>query len=118
MVAAPLIAWLSRRFSTHRKTTPKSQPVSATADEQEWFRIRTILFDDWDPIPVNHNRNLIDEYDAYIPRMLKALREGKNEDGLTDLLSEITTGSIGIRADLDGCRRVARKLLDHPLSSP
>ncbi len=42
-----------------------------------FYKIRAILLRDWDPLNVGDNPHLEDEYDAYIPELL---REATNKD--------------------------------------
>jgi hypothetical protein len=43
------------------------------SDDDRVQNIRTILLEDWDPLGVGDNPHLSDEYDAYIPGILRLL---------------------------------------------
>lgn len=43
------------------------------SDDDRTQKIRTILFEDWDPLGVGDNPHLSDEYDDYIPGILRLL---------------------------------------------
>lgn len=51
--------------------------------------VQRILFEHWDPIEINSNRNLFDEYDAYIPDILKLAQNGCSEDQMVVMLLEM-----------------------------
>lgn len=42
-------------------------------DDERVDSIRVILLKDWDPLGVGDNPNLADEYDSYIPAILRLL---------------------------------------------
>ncbi len=48
-------------------------------------RVRAILLSDWDPL-VGNNPNLADEYDTYVPRVMRAVEGGASEREISDLL--------------------------------
>ena len=104
-----LLAWLRNAGRSSGRAGGERPEVKSR--EPEWLRIRAILFEDWDPIPVNYNQNLVDEYDDYIPQVREALRRGIDEDGLTSLLAEIAVHTIGVKAEPERCRAAARKLV-------
>ncbi len=52
-------------------------------------RIRTILVKDWDPLGVSDNQHLTDEYDAYIPGILRLLDNHCPADQLERYLLDI-----------------------------
>ncbi|MGA7386269.1 MAG: hypothetical protein WBW81_16695 [Methylocella sp.] len=43
------------------------------SDDDRVQNIRSIFLKDWDPLGVGDNQNLADEYDAYIPGILRLL---------------------------------------------
>jgi hypothetical protein len=51
--------------------------------------IRAVLFEDWDPIGVNENQNLRDEYDSYIAPVYRLLSEGASAEEITDYLFKL-----------------------------
>jgi hypothetical protein len=51
-----------------------------------WRAAREILFREWDPICVNSNEKLADEYDDIVPRVVDAVREGRSVAALAQLL--------------------------------
>jgi hypothetical protein len=74
--------------------------------------IGRVLFEDWDPIGVNNNPNLSDEYDSYIAPVYKILSGSRSEDELIDYLFKTTNETIGLDCkDREMLRPVAQKLL-------
>jgi len=74
--------------------------------------IRQILFSEWDPIGVNDNQNLSDEYDSYIAPVYRVLTGIRSEEALIDYLFKTEHETIGCGCtDREMLRPVARKLL-------
>ena len=74
--------------------------------------IRQILFRDWDPIGVNDNPKLADEYDSYIAPICRILVGSRSEDDLIGYLFRAEHDQIGTGCELpEQLRAVARKLL-------
>ncbi len=74
--------------------------------------IRQILFRYWDPIGVNSNENLMDEYDSYIGGVYRILSESRSEDALIDYLTKTETEAMGLKeAPRDRLRSIAQMLL-------
>ncbi len=74
--------------------------------------IRQILFLDWDPIGVNNNAKLADEYDSYIAPVYRILSGSRSEDELIELLFRTEHDQIGTGCESpEQLRPVARKLL-------
>jgi hypothetical protein len=73
--------------------------------------IRTVLFEDWDPIGVNDVAPR-DEYDAYIAGVYRMLCEGVTEDKIVAHLRNLAVTTMGLEeTPTDDLRPVARKLL-------
>ncbi len=51
--------------------------------------IRTVLFREWDPIGVNNNPLLVDEYDSYIPSLYRILSGSRSAEELVNVLAEV-----------------------------
>jgi len=47
------------------------------------------LFQEWDPIGVNNNPLLVDEYDSYIPSIYRILSGSRSPEELISVLSEV-----------------------------
>jgi len=88
-----------------------SDPKSKKAIEIQNL-IGRVLFEDWDPIGVNSNPNLSDEYDSYIAPVYRILSGNRSEEELIDYLFKTTNETIGLDCkDREMLRPVARKLL-------
>jgi hypothetical protein len=76
-------------------------------------RLRRVLLDEWDPIGVGSNPNLADEYDSYIPRIIKALDTGETPEAIAELLFgiEVNWGGVPEERRL-ACLAVARQLVE------
>jgi len=74
--------------------------------------IRKVLFRDWDPIGVNDNPKLADEYDSYLAPVYRILTGSRSEDDLIGLLYRTEHDQIGTGCESpEPLRPVARKLL-------
>ena len=74
--------------------------------------IGRILFEDWDPIGVNDNPNLADEYDRYIAPVYRILTGSRSEEELMDFLFNTENDAMGCGCkDREMLRPVARRLL-------
>ncbi len=72
--------------------------------------INKILFEDWDPIGVNQNRLLLDEYEGYVPSIFKLLNENADEIKLSKHLYNIASVNIGINLSMEYHLNIAHKL--------
>ncbi len=73
--------------------------------------INKILFDDWDPIGINFNLNLYDEYVSYVPQLVKMLGNNDDEEEIAQYLCKITKVDMGLSSsDMSIHLDVARKL--------
>jgi hypothetical protein len=78
--------------------------------------VREVLFREWDPIGVNHNPLLADEYDSYAPSICRMLEAGADEINLADSLRELQMNSMGLSTcDEDHNRRIAKRLCSRVL---
>jgi hypothetical protein len=91
----------------HLATACREQPAAEIQDS-----IRQLLFRDWDPICVNSNPKLADEYDRYIAPVYRILLGSRSEDDLVGFLNRTATEEMGSGCGLsEQVRNVARKLL-------
>jgi hypothetical protein len=74
-------------------------------------RIDEILFYEWDPIGINHNLQVRDEYAAYTGKICHLLQEGVEETALAHYLGKLANQAMGLsHVDEQRDRRVARRL--------
>ena len=72
--------------------------------------IDTVLFKKWDPIGVNHNPKLSNEYKEYTYRIIKILLKNHSAQDIVNLLRKIEIEEIGCITDDSIRYRVATKL--------
>jgi hypothetical protein len=73
--------------------------------------IRQVLFREWDPIGVNGNPKLSDEYDSFIAGVYRILVASRSEDDLMAYLFKAEEG-LGVQCQSpEQLRPVARSLL-------
>ena len=83
-----------------------------THNDQLLLAVQEILFRDWDPIGVNSNERLRDEYNSYAPFICRCLREGVDEYKLSDHLSQLQRVSMGMSFNNEELHlRIARQLI-------
>jgi hypothetical protein len=74
--------------------------------------IGKVLFEEWDPICVNDNHNLSNEYDSYTAPVFRILTENRSEEALIDFLFKTQVKVIGCDCEnRETLRPVAKKLL-------
>lgn len=73
--------------------------------------VREILLRDWDPLGINDNPSLVDEYDAYVPGLLRLLETDASIDQLIRHLEaiELRLGGPSLR---EKRLRAAWRLID------
>ena len=84
--------------------------------------IRQILFNDWDPISINDNSNLVDEYDSVITPIYRILVGSRSQEQVIECLkysSEELCGKPNKSSDFyvlenaeNELKRIAEKLLE------
>ncbi|MCA0316763.1 MAG: hypothetical protein LCH88_01720 [Proteobacteria bacterium] len=72
--------------------------------------VRAILPAAWDPIGIRDEPKAQDEYDDYVPGIVRLLCEGAGVDALAEYLLRIETGQMCLPPDQERARRVAVKL--------
>jgi hypothetical protein len=73
--------------------------------------IRAILWEDWDPIGVNDNPDISNEYDSYADQIYSMIARGDNTEELARHLSFISKELMGLGANDQHSLAVARKLV-------
>jgi hypothetical protein len=84
--------------------------------EQKLGLVRKVLLNNWDPIGVKDERSAQDEYDAYLPGILRLVDERVPVDDLAKHLTDITTLKMGLVEVEERDRAVAERLLHLPLA--
>ena len=74
--------------------------------------IREILIKDWDPIGINFNENLSDEYDLYIHQIYSLLESGTNIEQMSDYLHYLEKEVIETCTNNEIRNKVAKKLIN------
>ncbi len=65
-------------------------------------RVDEILHNVWDPIGVVGHPEARDEYDAYVPKIVKMLLDGSGASEIAGHLEAIATGRMGLSATSPG----------------
>ena len=66
-------------------------------EKQLYKRVAKILWQDWDPIGVyNENDEWDDEYDGYVPTVVRLLIEGRDANNISNHLTTIASESMGL----------------------
>lgn len=85
-------------------TRPRRRDWKADVD-----KIRQVLMSEWDPIGCGVPD---DEYDSYIPKIYLLMQERVSVHELASHLEKLETLSMGLSANPETNRRVAKILLD------
>lgn len=76
---------------------------------EHWKAIDRILWEDWDPIGINDVAPK-DEYQMYIPSILKLLEEQADELKIANLLLEHANNNMGLSTHIKQHIEIAKKL--------
>tara|TARA_B100000963_G_scaffold346861_1_gene352573 strand:- start:493 stop:780 length:288 start_codon:yes stop_codon:yes gene_type:complete len=64
---------------------------------KELFKIvNQILWEDWDPIGINDNPQIREEYSGYAPQIIKLLIDNKDSKQISKLLAQISNIDLGL----------------------
>jgi hypothetical protein len=77
-------------------------------DVQPYLRVRAAL-QKWDPIGVSDISE--DEYDGYIPQLIRLLDQGAGAEYLTDFLVTLVHDNMGLEANLAQTKEIAKNLV-------
>ncbi|MDH6308959.1 hypothetical protein M2451_001583 [Dysgonomonas sp. PFB1-18] len=72
--------------------------------------IDEILWKDWDPIGINDNENIRDEYRSYTPYVFRLKMTGADAVKIAEHLHGLVLENMGMQSDLEHCKAVARKI--------
>ncbi len=73
--------------------------------------VRELLFKRWDPIGINDEPLVRNEYDSYAPQIWRMLRDGADETKIAHHQRKLRTNSMGLAADDEHDRLIARELI-------
>jgi hypothetical protein len=75
-------------------------------------KIDEILWKEWDPIGVNDNEKIRDEYQGYTPHIFSLKINGVDEIKIARHLFELETVSMGMTGNKEYCERIAKKIVE------
>jgi len=81
-------------------------------------KVRTMLWEQWDPIGINQYSQAKDEYDNYATMLSEAVASYATEDELFQLLWSIETIDMGLNGDEHATRVFARSLAKFAYQCP
>jgi hypothetical protein len=76
----------------------------------EFDRVREVLLRDWDPLSIGDNPNLADEYDSFIPGVLKIVKSSRNAGAVSNHLEDVER-ELGLNSPNEGRDTAARNLI-------
>jgi hypothetical protein len=83
-------------------------------DTALYEQIDEILWNDWDPIGLNDQEEIRDEYQSYTPHLFKLKTRGAGKVKISEHLYRIETIDIGLEGNKARCEEVAQKIADIP----
>lgn len=81
-------------------------------NEELHWRVDEVLHYLWDPIGVSGIPLARNEYQSYVPQVVRLLNENASPERIADYLYEIATRRMGISENSDATLRVVAVLLD------
>jgi hypothetical protein len=82
-----------------------------TATNELQNKIRSLLLQEWDPIGVRGVPAASDEYDSYVPPLVKMVMSKKSLGELAEYLLKVEKTEMGLHGDNNRARSVAARLL-------
>ena len=80
--------------------------------KENFYAIRAILINDWDPIGVSDVDQAQDEYDSYIPGILKIISSGGGVSELSAHLLAIERNEMGLPGNYLRAESSSVKIID------
>lgn len=74
--------------------------------------ISQILWEDWDPMGMKDNEEARDEYDSYVPELVRLKKHGADKSAIISYLREIEYNSMDLVGDDNKRSSVAQKIND------
>jgi len=102
----------NRHAVFHLSLNKKYYQMKETMNHDLRIKVQAILFNDWDPVGINGNIYLIDEYDDYIENIIDILSNKIEISGIVNLLKNIEDVEIGSTTDAATRYNVAVKLMN------
>lgn len=76
------------------------------------MEIRALLFQEWDPIGINQNLHMADEYDSYVPIMHWLVKRGRSAAAMAVCLNLIEKNYMAYVEDEDVNRAVCARIFE------
>ena len=73
--------------------------------------IDKIVWEKWDPIGINNNLNIRNEYYGYIPIIFEKALNSNDEKELANVLFSIETDRIGLDGNYEKCLMISKEIL-------
>jgi hypothetical protein len=94
------------------RSLPTFSKITFMSIQSLFNKIEHILYSDWNPmggpgIPKN-------EYESYVPVIMKLKKEGASAETIAQTLHQIESEKMGKKGSLEHCRKVANKIMDLP----
>ena len=86
--------------------------MSKVKGKELWQAVKEILFREWDPIGINSNPSLSDEYDSYASGIVRLLQAEADEYKIAEHLRSLQRVSMGMSStNEERDRGIARRLI-------
>lgn len=73
-------------------------------------RVHQILWRDWDPIGIRNCGGPDDEYDSYVPSIVKSLQDQNDKLTIAKLLHQHAAQNMGLNSQIEDHLETAQKL--------
>jgi hypothetical protein len=86
--------------------------MSKVKGKELWQAVKEILFREWDPIGINSNPSLSDEYDSYANGIVRLLQAEADEYKIAEHLRNLQRVNMGMSStNEERDRGIARRLI-------
>ena len=82
------------------------------SEKKIYEAIDEILWRDWDPIGINDNDIIRDEYQSYALLIYRLKMQGADEVKIAKYLFELAWENMGMQSDMEHCKIVAHKIFE------
>ena len=86
--------------------------MDITKEKEFYNLIDKILWEIWDPIGINTNANIRNEYFGYVPLIFQKALTANNEEELAKTLFLIETERMGLDGNFEKCFLVSKEILN------
>ena len=79
-------------------------------EKKVYNAIDELLWNEWDPLGVNHVEEARDEYCSYVTEIVQLIIQGAERETIANYLFKTETDTMGLFGDIERCKKVSEKV--------